>query len=191
MSGSGGALGSVIDIFLFIAGISAIFISFWMLRIKNEAVLLNKNLGLIIKALSTQDNTFSLNTRAITNTNTNRKMGFASVEDLNPRDHRIEFRTVADISDGTLVFYGTVSNITRTGFMISDVPPQFDFYSSKWVAIINGIEKSVKLLIKPRWSKTLGIRKEVGFQIISPPLNWVKFINKLDDREVAISSTLH
>ncbi len=191
MSGSGGALGSVIDIFLFIAGISALFISFWVFHIKNEAVLLNKNLGLIIKALSTQDNTFNLNTRAITNSNTKRKMGFASVEDINPRDHRIEFRTVADISDGTLVFYGTVSNITRTGFMISDVPPQFDFYSSKWVAIINGIEKSVKLLIKPRWSKTLGIRKEVGFQIISPPLNWVKFINKLDDREVAISSTLH
>ncbi len=190
MSGSEGTLESAIGIFLISAGIMAIFVFFWMFRIKNEAVLLNKNLGLIIKALSTKDNTFNLNTRAITNTNTNRKRGFASVEDINPRDHRIEFRSVADISDGNLVFYGTVSNITRTGFMISDVPPQFDFYSSKWVAIINGIEKSFKLLIKPRWSKTLGIRKEVGFQIISPPLNWVKFINKLDDREVATSSTL-
>lgn len=189
MSGSEGALGSAIGIFLFIAGIMAIFVSFWLFRIRNEAILLNKNLGLIIKVLSAQDNTLSLNTGTITNTN--RKMGLTSGENINSRDNRIEFYMAADISDGSLVFYGTVSNITRKGFMISDVPQQFNFYSPKWVAVVNDIEKTFKLPIKPRWSKKQGKCKEVGFQIISPPLDWVKFINELDDREVAISSALH
>ena len=187
----GGVFGSAVGVSLFIAGIMTIFISFWMFRIKNEASLFNKNMGLIIKALGAQDNTSSLNTGTKVNTNTNRQIGLTPGEDINPRDNRIEFNMAADISDGSLVFDGTVSNITRKGFMISDVPQTFDFYSPKWVAIVNGTEKKFKLPIKPRWSKTQGKCKEIGFQIISPSLNWVKFINELDDREVALSATLH
>jgi len=110
---------------------------------------------------------------------------------MKPRENRIEFYMTADISDGNRVFSGTVSNISRKGFMMSNIPQKFDFYSPKSIAVVNEAGKNFKLFIKPRWSKIQGKCKDIGFQIISPSLNWVKFVNELDDREVAISDTLH
>jgi hypothetical protein len=110
---------------------------------------------------------------------------------MEARDSRIEFTMEADISDGTLVFDGTVSNVSRKGVMLLGVPKKFDFYSPKCVAVINGAGKNFKLLMKPRWSKVKGERKDIGFQIISPSLNWIRFVNELDGEEFAVSATLH
>jgi len=107
------------------------------------------------------------------------------------RDKRIEFNMEVDISDGNLVCKGLLSNISRKGIMISDVPQKFNFYAPKWVAIIDGTEKNFKLPIKPRWSRIQGKCKDVGFRIISPSLTWVKFINELDGKEVALAPTFH
>jgi len=110
---------------------------------------------------------------------------------MEARDNRIEFTMVADISDGTLVYDGTVSNVSRKGLMLLDVPKRFDFYSSKCIAVVNGAGKNFKLLMKPRWSKVQGERKDIGFQIISPSLGWIRFVNELDGEEFAVSETLH
>lgn len=97
----------------------------------------------------------------------------------------------ADVSDGLRVFDGTVTNISRKGLRLQDIPKKFNFYSKKCIAVVNSSGKNYKLLVKPRWSKAQGESKDIGFQIISPSLDWIKFINELDDREVAISATLH
>lgn len=110
---------------------------------------------------------------------------------MEPRENRIDCSMDADISDGTLVFDGTVSNASRQGILLLNVPKKFDFYSSKCAAVVNSAGKNFKLLMKPRWSKVQGERKDIGFQIISPPLNWIRFINELDDREFATSETFH
>ena len=113
------------------------------------------------------------------------------MKEVAPRENRIEFYMEADISDGNLVCQGAVSNLSRKGLMISNIPKPFDFYSPKWIAIVNGAGKNFKLLMKPRWSTANGKWKDIGCQIISPSLNWIKFINELDDQEIAISDTLH
>ena len=110
---------------------------------------------------------------------------------MKPRENRIEFTMEADISDGTFVFNGTVANASRQGVLLLDVPKKFDFYSPKCIAVINSAGKNFKLFMKPRWSKVHGKRKNIGFQIISPPLNWIRFINELDNREFATSETFH
>ncbi len=110
---------------------------------------------------------------------------------MKPRENRIEFTMEADISDGTLVFGGTVANASRQGLMLLDVPKRFDFYSTKCIAVISSVGKNFKLFMRPRWSRVQGDRKNIGFQIISPPLNWIRFINELDDREFATSETFH
>jgi len=110
---------------------------------------------------------------------------------MQARDNRIELTMEADVSDGTHVFDGAVGNVSRKGFLLQDIPKQFNFYSSKCMVVVKNEEKSFKLLIKPRWSKAHGERKNIGFQIISPPLNWLKFFNELDDGELAVSVTLH
>lgn len=76
----------------------------------------------------------------------------------------------ADISDGTLVFDGSVSNASRHGLLLQNVPKKFDFYSPKCVAVVNSAGKNFKLFMKPRWSNLQGEQKNIGFQIISPPL---------------------
>ena len=105
---------------------------------------------------------------------------------MKPRENRIKINMWADVSDGTLVFDGTVSNVSLKGLMLRHVPRNFDFYSPKWVAVIEAPVKIFKLLIKPRWSKIQGQHKNIGFQIISPPLKWIRFINELDDGEIAV-----
>lgn len=110
---------------------------------------------------------------------------------MGTRDNRVDFKMESEVSDGTFVFAGTVLNVSRKGIKMVDVPKKFDFYSAKCIAVMNGTGKSFKLFIKPRWSKTQGQVKEIGFQIISPPLNWIKFINEQDGREEALSAVLH
>jgi hypothetical protein len=114
---------------------------------------------------------------------------------MKPRENRIKINMWADVSDGTLVFDGTVSNVSLKGLMLRHIPRNFDFYSPKWVAVIAGPGKIFKLLMKPRWSKIQGKPRwskiqgkymTIGFQIISPPLKWIRFINELDNREIAV-----
>jgi hypothetical protein len=98
---------------------------------------------------------------------------------MKPRENRLRINMEADVSDGTLMFDGTVSNVSLEGLMLRNVPRKFDFYSPKWVAVIDGPGKIFKLLIKPRWSTIHGQHKNIGFQIISPPWKWIRFINDL------------
>lgn len=105
---------------------------------------------------------------------------------MKPRENRIQINMETDVSDGTLVFDGTVLNVSRKGLMLRNIPRKFDFYSPKWVAIVDGPGKIFKLLMKPRWSKMQGQHKNIGFQIISPPLKWIRFINELDNGEIAV-----
>jgi hypothetical protein len=100
-------------------------------------------------------------------------------EVMKPRENRLRINMEADVADGTLVFDGTVSNASLKGLMLRHVPRNFDFYSPKWVAVIEDPGKIFKLKIKPRWSTIYGQHKNIGFQIISPPWKWIRFINDL------------
>ncbi len=97
----------------------------------------------------------------------------------------------ADVSDGRLCFRGAVSNVSRKGLMMQNIPKPFNFYSKKWITVISNTGKNFKLLIKPRWSKAQEEGKTIGFQIISPPLAWTRFINESDERELATAKTFH
>ena len=97
----------------------------------------------------------------------------------------------ADVSDGRLCFRGAVSNVSRKGLMMQNIPKPFNFYSKKWVTVISNTGKNFKLLIKPRWSKAQEEGKTIGFQIIFPPLAWMRFINGLDGSEFATSEIFH
>jgi hypothetical protein len=104
---------------------------------------------------------------------------------MKPRENSIELTMAADISDGILVFGGNVSNASLKGLMIRNVPRNFNFNTPKWVAVINSPGKIFKLLMNPHWSKVQGKRMDIGFQIVSPPLKWIRFINELDNQEIA------
>ena len=102
------------------------------------------------------------------------------------RELRTEITMSADISDGKHTFKGIVVNVSRKGLKVIEVPKKFDFYAEKYTAVISDKGKNFKFHLKPRWSKIDPPYKEIGFQIISPPLEWVKFINGLEGSEQPI-----
>ena len=110
---------------------------------------------------------------------------------MDMRDKRTEIEIPANISDGKRVFEGMVVDISREGFRMKEVPEKFNFYSDKYTAVITYKDKNFKLFLSPRWSKTEGTYKEVGFKIISPPIDWLRFVNNLLDEEVAVNPAYH
>ena len=87
-----------------------------------------------------------------------------------PRELRTEITMYADISDGKRTFKGLVVDVSRKGLKVMEIPQKFDFYSEKYTAVIAEKGKNFKFHLKPRWSKIDPPYKEIGFQIISPPL---------------------
>nr|NQU91605.1 PilZ domain-containing protein [Bacteroidota bacterium] len=105
------------------------------------------------------------------------------------RELRTETTMTADISDGKHTFKGVVVDVSRKGLKVMEIPQKFDFYSKKYTAVIAEKGKNFKFHLKPRWSKIDPPYKEIGFQIISPPLEWVKFINGLERAELTMESS--
>lgn len=103
------------------------------------------------------------------------------------REERTDIKLQADISDGKHVSEGTTVNVSRCGLKVMEIPDKFDFYADKYTAVINHKGKNFKLYLNPRWSRIEKPYKEMGFKIISPPLEWIKFINEMRGEEEPIS----
>jgi len=104
---------------------------------------------------------------------------------MDKREKRTAITILANISDGKRAYEGMVVDVSRDGLKMKDIPEKFDFYSEKYTAVITHQDKNFKFFLTPRWSKTSGSLKEIGFKIISPPLDWIRFINKLLGGETA------
>ncbi len=98
---------------------------------------------------------------------------------MKERDDRLEFKITTNISDGTYFYDGQVANISRSGIMVTEIPKKFDVNSKRCTAVIseNGINH--KFYMQPRWSEEETNQKVIGFQIISPSLDWIRLIRKL------------
>ena len=100
------------------------------------------------------------------------------------REPRTSIEMDTTLSDGTFAYEGSVHNISRTGFMAT-IPERFDFHAQKCVAVVAGRGKNFRIFIKPRWSRAEGTTKNVGFKIISPTFDWIRFLYELEGRKVA------
>lgn len=96
------------------------------------------------------------------------------------REKRVGVTMTATLSDGTFVFEGRVENVSRTGFKMTDIPAKFDPESPECTAVISHETQNYKMAIRPTWSTEAGIYKVVGFEIISPPAEWIAVLDELD-----------
>ena len=99
---------------------------------------------------------------------------------MDTRETRVGVSMTATMSDGNFVFEGQVENISRTGFKMTDIPAKFDPESSECTAVITNQDKSYKFAIRPSWSTEDGIYHIVGFEILSPPAEWIELLDELD-----------
>lgn len=86
----------------------------------------------------------------------------------------------ADISDGIGFFPGVVSDVSRFGFLMTDLPKRISPVAKRMTVVVSGHGKNFKMLVRPKWSNDSGFRKMMGFEIINTPWEWTEFVMKIE-----------
>jgi hypothetical protein len=95
------------------------------------------------------------------------------------REDRVEVSMASTLSDGRFFFEGAVTNVSKSGIKVSEIPKQFDPGAGQCTAIVVGQGKNIKLLVCPCWYTEDGLHKEVGFKILSSPTEWALFLSEI------------
>ena len=82
----------------------------------------------------------------------------------------------ADISDGKGFFTGMVTDISRFGLSITDVPNRLDESADIYSVILDGPGTHFKLLARPVWEEDEGGSKTIGAQIENSPWTWTEYV---------------
>lgn len=87
---------------------------------------------------------------------------------------------LADISDGRGVFSGTVSDLSRVGLKLADVPKRLDKQTKNLWIILSSRGKNFKMKVRPRWSYNKSIAQNIGMEIVKAPLGWTEFVMDME-----------
>ncbi|EKD39722.1 MAG: hypothetical protein ACD_75C00309G0002 [uncultured bacterium] len=100
---------------------------------------------------------------------------------MEKRHHpRIPLRNLfVDASDGFEFCQGRISDISKSGVCMTDLPKSFSGDANELTAIITGRGKYFRMIVSPKWSTSDDIVQSVGAEIIDPPLSWKEFIVRL------------
>lgn len=93
------------------------------------------------------------------------------------RHQRITVNNIwADVSDGKGFFSGEVTDLSRFGLRMTDLPEKLDNSSQRLSIVVSGYGKNFKMLVRPRWSQKELNQKSVGVEIINAPWGWTEFV---------------
>jgi hypothetical protein len=81
-----------------------------------------------------------------------------------------------DASDGIGFFPGVVSDVSRFGICITDLPKKLNGDVKKMTIVISGEGEHFKMNVQPRWSTRDDLRKSVGAEILNAPWGWTEFV---------------
>lgn len=88
-----------------------------------------------------------------------------------------------DISDGAGFFPGVITDVSRFGMCMVDLPRRVNENTKRMNIVVSGHGKNFKMIVRPRWSDKSGMRKMVGFEILNTPWEWTDFVMNLEPRE--------
>jgi hypothetical protein len=89
----------------------------------------------------------------------------------------------ADISDGKGFFTGMVTDISRFGMSLNDVPARLNPEANILSVIVEGPGAHFKLLVKQKWETSSGHYKVIGGEIENSPWNWTEFVMQYEPDE--------
>ena len=98
---------------------------------------------------------------------------------MSRREKRVDISLESSISDGNKMFNGLVSNVSRNGIKLVDIPKKLDTAPS-YLTVVSGKGKNFKFYVSPCWQSEGSHYKEMGFKIISPSLKWISFLKDLE-----------
>lgn len=99
----------------------------------------------------------------------------------NRKHQRVEVDGLgADISDGVGFFPGMISDISRCGMRMTDLPNRLNDKTKKMTVVVSGHGKNFKMFIRPKWSVKTGLRKMIGFEVVGNPWAWTDFVMQFE-----------
>jgi hypothetical protein len=81
----------------------------------------------------------------------------------------------ADVSDGKGFYSGTVTDLSRFGLRLTDLPLKCDT-NQRLSIVVSDQGKNFKMLVRPCWTKTDSTWKSVGVEIINASWGWTEFV---------------
>ncbi|MBM9529234.1 PilZ domain-containing protein [Desulfoprunum benzoelyticum] len=81
----------------------------------------------------------------------------------------------ADVSDGKRFYSGMVTDLSRFGLRLTDLPLKCDT-SQRLSIVVSGQGKNFKMLARPCWTKNGGTGKSVGVEIMNASWGWTEFV---------------
>jgi len=110
------------------------------------------------------------------------------------RHPRIALKNLCvDVSDGVGFFTGTISDFSRFGFCMTDLPKRLNGKVNKMIVVISGQGKNFKMNVVPRWSADNNPTKSVGAEILNAPWSWTEFAMKYEpvDQDKCVWDSVH
>ena len=83
-----------------------------------------------------------------------------------------------DVSDGAGFFQGMVSDISRFGMCLTDLPKRVNGDAEKITIVVSRRGIHFRMNVRPRWYTHTdgGARKSFGAEILAAPLGWTEFV---------------
>lgn len=91
-------------------------------------------------------------------------------------------RMTVDLSDGRGFFSGTVSDISRFGLMVDNLPGKLNEKAPQFSVIVSGQGKHFKMRTRPRWSVRQAASRKIGMEILAAPWGWTEFVMQFEPR---------
>ena len=107
---------------------------------------------------------------------------------MNKRRHRrIEVANFSvDVSDGKGFFSGQVTDLSRVGLQLNDIPKRLNHNASKLSVVVSGNGKNFKMQAIPKWACENGHYKNVGIELVNVPFSWTEFVIGFEPGEVDV-----
>lgn len=83
---------------------------------------------------------------------------------------------IVDISDGNGFYSGYVSNVSRFGLCLEDIPKRLNQDVRRLSIVVTGNRQSFKMSTKARWIEESVAKKSLGLEILNAPWKWTEFI---------------
>lgn len=89
---------------------------------------------------------------------------------MKQRNHpRLEIKNLSvDASDGVGFFQGMISDVSRFGVCLTDLPKKLNGKAKIMTVVVSGQGKNFKMSVRPRWSNIDGNGRSVGAEILNP-----------------------
>jgi hypothetical protein len=85
-----------------------------------------------------------------------------------------------DINDGKGFFQGRVTDISKTGLCMDELPKRINAETKKLTVVVSGRRDHFRLVVCPKWYINGNAIKTIGGEILTSSWTWEDFVSRLE-----------